>query len=63
MYWPSMTADLTETVQWCENCQQMKPALSKEPMMTYAVPTLPWEIVASDYFECDNKLYPVVVDL
>ena len=63
MYWPSMTADLTETVQWCETCQQMKPALSKEPMTTYAVPTLPWQIVASDCVECDNKLYLVVVDL
>ena len=35
MYWPSMTADLTEAVQRCETFQQMKPALPKEPMMTY----------------------------
>jgi len=58
-----MTADLTEAVQRCETCQQKKPALSKEPMMTYPVPTLPWQIVASDCFECDNQHYPVVVDL
>ena len=63
MYWPRMTADLTEAVQRCETCQQIKPALPKEPMMTYPVPTLPWQIVACDCFECDNQHYLVVVDL
>ena len=63
MYWPRMTADLTEVVQRCETCQQMKPALPKEPMITYPVPTLPWQIVASDCFECDNQHYLVAVDL
>ena len=39
--------------------------LSKEPIMTYAVPPLPWQIVASDCFECDSQLarYLVVVNL
>ena len=41
----------------------MKPALLKEPMMTYPVPTLPWQIVASDCFECDKEHYLVIVDL
>jgi len=63
MYWPRMTADLAEAVQRCETCRQKKPALSKEPMMTYPVLTLPWQVVASDYFECDNQHYPVVGDL
>ena len=31
--------------------------------MTYPAPTLPWQIVASDCFECDNQHYLVVVDL
>ena len=26
MYWPRMTTDLTEAVQRCETCQQIKPA-------------------------------------
>ena len=60
---PSMIADLTEAVQKCETCQQIKPALSKKPTTTYAFPTLLWQMVASDYFECDNQLYQVVVDL
>ena len=56
-----MTADLTEAVQRCETCQQIK--LPKEPMMTYPVPTLPSQIVACDCFECDNQHYVVFVDL
>ena len=63
MYWPRMTADLTDALQRCDTCQQMKPALPKEPMMTYPVPTSPWKIVASDCFKCDNLHYLVVVDL
>ena len=65
MYWPGMTADLTKAVQRCETCQHTKPALSKEPIMTYlyAVLTLSWQIVASDCFECEQQLYLVVVDL
>ena len=34
MYRPRITVDLTEAVQRCETCQQIKPALPKEPMMT-----------------------------
>ena len=45
---------LIEAVQRCKTCQQMKPALLKEPIMTCPVPTLPWQIVTSDCFECDN---------
>ena len=64
MYWLGMTADLTEAVQRCDACQEIKPALPKEPMMTYPVPILPWQIVASDCFECiNNQHYLLVVDL
>ena len=51
MYWPRMSADLTEAVQRCETRQQRKPALPREPLMTYPIPSLPWKIVASDCFE------------
>ena len=63
MYWPRMTTDLTEAVQRCDICQQTRPALTKEPLMTYPIPNLPWQIVASDCFECDGSHYLIVVDL
>ena len=30
-YWPRMTANLTEAVQRCDICQQIRTALTKEP--------------------------------
>lgn len=63
MYWARLTADLTEAVQRCETHQQRTPALPKEPLMTYPIPCLPWQIVAGDCFECDGQHYLVVVDL
>ena len=58
MYWPQMTADLTEAVQRRDICQQTRPALTKEPLMTYLIPNLPWQIVTSD-----GSHYQTVVDL
>ena len=63
MYWPRMTADLTEAVQRCNTCQESKPALHKEPMMTYPIPKQPWQVVASDCFEREGQHYLVLVDL
>ena len=63
MYWSRMTSDLTEAWQRCETCRQIKPTLPKEPLMTYPVPALPWQNVASDCFECDNQHCLVAVDL
>lgn len=58
-----MTADLTEAVKRCDICQQTRTALLKWPSMTYAIPNLPWQIVACDCFECDGSHYLIVVDL
>ena len=63
MYWPRMTADLTEAVQRCDICQHQRPVLTKEPLMTYLILNLPWQIVTSDCFECDGSHYLIVVDL
>ena len=63
MYWPRMTADLTEADKRCDICQQTRTALLKWPSMTYAIPNLPWQIVACDCFECDGSHYLIVVDL
>ena len=63
MYWPQMTADLTEAVQRCDICQLTRPAITKEPLMNYPIPNPPWQIVARDCFECGGCHYLIVVDL
>ena len=63
MYWPSMTADLTEAVKRCHVCQETQDAQTKEPLMTYPVPQYPWQVVAADCFEIKGRNYVVVVDV
>ncbi|XP_048583916.1 uncharacterized protein K02A2.6-like [Nematostella vectensis] len=63
MYWPGMSADLTEAVQRCSTCQEMQPAQQKEPIMTHPIPQLPWQAVASDCLEVQGEHYLVLVDL
>ena len=58
-----MTADLTKAVKRCDICQQTRAALLKGPSMTYAIPNLPWQIVACDCFECDGSHCLIVVNL
>lgn len=62
MYWPSMHADLTEAVRHCQICQEVQPANTKEPLMTYPLPQSPWQVVASDCLEINGQYYCVFVD-
>ena len=62
MYWPKMHNDLTEAVRLCNICQESQPAQTKEPMMTYPLPKLPWQVTASDVFELCKSHYVVLVD-
>ena len=36
---------------------------AKELMISYAVPSLSWEIIATDLFHCSNTDYIVVINL
>ncbi|XP_048586621.1 uncharacterized protein K02A2.6-like [Nematostella vectensis] len=63
MYWPDMSADLTEAVQRCSTCQEMQPAPQKEPMMTHSIPQVPWQVAASDCLEMQGEHYLVLEDL
>ena len=60
MYWPRMSADLTDAVQGCSTCQEMQPAQQKEPMMSYPLPKLPWQVIAS---KLEGQHNAVIVDL
>ncbi|XP_038077199.1 uncharacterized protein K02A2.6-like [Patiria miniata] len=63
MFWPHMSQELTEAIQKCPSCQEAQPANCKEPLMTHPLPTVPWQVVATDCFELDGQSYCVFVDL
>lgn len=62
MFWPGMCSQITDLVNNCFTCKQFQNANCKEPMLSHAVPNLPWEHVGSDLFEYKNANYVLVVD-
>ena len=62
MYWPGLQKDVTQLLSSCPVCNELKPSQTKEPMMSYPVPTRPWEILSSDCFDLRGKHYVVIVD-
>ena len=62
MFWPGMNSELTDMVQKCSTCQETQPGQSREPLMSYPLPTSPWQVVATDCFVLDGQTYSVFVD-
>jgi len=62
MYWPGMSAQIEEKVSNCELCHEYAPKQQKEPLISSAVPDLPWQEVASDLFHYNNADYVLSVD-
>ena len=62
LYWPNMSADIVNTVENCDICIQNARSQSREPMMVRELPSQPWEILHSDYFEIEGHKYMLVVD-
>ena len=61
VWWPGISAYLQAHVENCQTCawQRMQPV---EPLITSAMPDLPWQKVAADFVEYDRKTYLLVVD-
>ena len=61
LFWPGMTAEINQMVTNCSICISMQPKQQKETMMSWEIPTRPWQIVAQDLFKCHNKDYLITV--
>ena len=62
LYWPGMTAEITELVRMCAVCSEFLDKQQKEPLMTHKIPTLPWSKVGQDLFTLNGRDYLVTVD-
>ena len=60
--WPGMGKQIEEVVRKCETCARMLISKPKEPMLSYDVPTRPWEMLGTDLFEFGGKKYLIIVD-
>ncbi|XP_034038495.1 obscurin-like [Thalassophryne amazonica] len=61
VWWPGISTQIKETVDWCEMCQRYR-TLHREPLMQSCVPDRPWQKVGMDMFEWANKTYLLIID-
>ena len=48
--------------QSCATCAQQAHQHPREPLQSYPVPTLPWQLVSQDLFELKGNTYLITVD-
>lgn len=54
--------DIIKLIKTCSVCEQTQKDHIKDIVLVKKIPTLPWQIVASDLFELKGKTYLVICD-
>ena len=62
LFWPGMSAQITETVSICETCTKHQKHNTREPLLPHKTPGRPWETVCSDLCELHGRTYLILVD-
>ncbi|CAI6364864.1 unnamed protein product [Macrosiphum euphorbiae] len=62
LFWPGISNDIKNIVESCEVCLKYRNNNAKEPMISHAVPDLPWQKLGIDLFHHNDKTYLLVVD-
>ena len=62
LYWPDMNQAVEDYIAQSDTCNNYQSEQGKEPMICHEIPSRPWEKVAIDLFQLDNKDFIVTVD-
>ena len=62
VFWPGISADITNTVGACRSCQERLPSLQKEPYLCDPLPAVPFAEVGVDLFQSGGKDFLAAVD-
>ena len=62
LWWPGMNADITSTVQACEECQIRRTSHALEPLESDSAPSWPFEEASADLFTLSGKTYLCYAD-
>ena len=62
LYWPGMSAEITDIVSACSTCQEHRNCQQCEELLQHEFPTEPWIKVSAELFTLKRKNYLLVVD-
>lgn len=62
LYWPGLNSDIEECIAKCEKCQTFRSNSVKETMIPHEIPELPFNKVACDILEFQDKVFLVLID-
>lgn len=62
VFWPGISAQITNLCEVCDICARHARQHQKEPLKPLPAPTLPWQLVSQDLFELHGTPYLVTVD-
>lgn len=57
-----MGADIEQMIQSCDICLRHRDAQCREPLQPHAIPDFPWQVIAADIFQIDQRYYLLLVD-
>ena len=64
VFWPSMTAQIKDSVSSCSVCNQaFRNRQQRESLHPHDIPGLPWQVVGTDLFQYAGQTYLLVTDL
>ncbi|XP_056017382.1 uncharacterized protein K02A2.6-like [Ostrea edulis] len=62
LFWPGLHTDVQKLVSSCPQCLSYRNSNPKESLNPHPTPDYPWQVVATDLFQWDEKDYLIVVD-
>lgn len=62
VFWPGLSADITNVVRACTACQTLLPNQQKEEYRNDDHPTRPFESISADHFSTAGKTFLVIAD-
>ena len=62
VFWPGISSDIAKRRQICRTCDEIAPSQPQTDAVPPEIPTYPFQMVASDYFDLGGVHYLVTVD-
>ena len=63
IYWPSIDAQIKDMILKCATClENRNPNQQREPLISHEIPDRPWQNLATDLFQLNDRNYVLVVD-